>query len=599
MNEAPLPEAAVSDALSCAERHIRRAEWEEAVACCSRAADADEAAAVHAVELLAVIAWHHGDLPRAAQLFQSIVDRPEAGPDVAEALGVIHSQLGRLQDALFYGKLAMVRPPDRRLLDLLGPTFPGFAEAFMAIRERPLIAKAKAAATAGDHETAVILYKQHLSQEGDDPEALSGLADALIAAAKAQAALGALRSLRLLAPEDASVVSRIGTSLTLVGNHAAARATHGFAVAMAPDDLAVHAARLRSLQFDPTAASFFASAAADLCAQLPEAAPATPRRSTQGPLRVGYLCRGLDRDDLDLVASVTAGHSRAVALFGYGSGSLDQARNVPLRGPLRNWRDLDGVDPYTAARIITGDDLDALIIANGLADPEYLPLAALRPAPVQLAWLNAPSGLNLPGVDAHLAERLPHGAKAFRPVQRERPPRSDGPFAFGADANLAAINPEVAACWGRLLMAVPNSVLVLRDHDFTTPENSRHLIDLLGNFGIAHRIEIVSETNRTRFLASVDTVLMPFPIGRAEIVAEALAGGSPVVALHGSEAAALLDGAGLSQTMVAGDVADYLAKAQAWVADAASFRYDPTGPAFDPAGLGAAIEACIIDLARA
>ncbi len=599
MNDALSPETALGDALSCAERHIRNGEWEEAIPCCAVAAGGDEAVVVHAVELLAVIAWHHGDLPRAAQLFQSVVDHPEAGPDVAEALGVIHSQLGRLQDALFYGKLAMVRPPDRRLLDLLGPSFPGFAEAFLTIRERPLVAKAKAAATAGDHETAAILYKQHLSQEADDPEALSGLADALIATGKAQAALGALRSLRLLAPEDASVVSRLGTSLTLIGNHAAARATHGFAVAMTPDDLTAHAARLRSLQFDPTAASSFAAAAADLRAQLPEAAPAKPRRSTDGPLRVGYMCRGLGRDDLDLVASVTAGHSRAVALFGYGSGSLDQARNVPLRGPLRNWRDLDDVDPYTAARIITGDDLDALVIANGLADPEYLPLAALRPAPVQVAWLNVPRGLDLPGIDAHLAERLPHGVKAFRPVRRERPQRGDGPFAFGADADLAAINPEVAACWGRLLMAVPDSVLVLRDHDFTTPENSRHLIDLLGNFGIAHRIEIVSEPNRSRFLASVDTVLTPFPICPAETAAEALAAGSPVVALSGGEAAALLDGAGLSPTMVAADIADYVAKAQALVTAATTFRHEPTGPAFDPAGLGAAIEACIIDMARA
>ena len=81
---------------------------------------------------------------------------------------------------------------------------------------------------------------------------------------------------------------------------------------------------------------------------------------------------------------------------------------------------------------------------------------------------------------------------------------------FAADVLLAELNIPTVAAWAEILHTTPNAMLLLRDHDLRTEENVSQLIELFGNYGIAHRIEIVTVEGEGDLFKMADVGLVPF-----------------------------------------------------------------------------------------
>lgn len=589
-------EAAQADAglLDAVRAKIGEGDYEAALDLCHQAGRVPETA-TDALTLIAVIAYHVKAYGRAASLLEQAYSRPDCSSDVPEILAVIYALSGQLDKALFYGKLSAVVEPDHRIRPALGDDFPDFATVFLNIQSEPLLQRGQSLLRQGAVSDAIDVLEQHLSMRPTDEAAMDAVTEAYLRAGQPAAAVDLLRGLRAKAPDNAEFASRLGRALTLVGALAEGDACHADACALAaPGDMAPAAMRLRDLAFHGAgAAASGAAAVAELGRAAREAvaqygADDLPPPPAAGPTRVGFLCAGADPADLAVAVQALARRdAERIHTIGYGVGSLAATQNAPLRDAFDEWHDLAELDAFTVCAIVRGDGVHVLVDLAGLEGP-FLPVLALRAAPVQVAWFGHVPGPAVPGVDLRLtgpggddagAGAAPAWPLPVFPYLVAAPAGGDGEAApqdgvtFAADATLAQINPALAAHWARILRQVPDSTLILRDHDFRRQRNTQRLIDLFGTFAVAHRIDVVAAESADHFFRQGDVALLPFPNASLASAAAALQAGVPVVALHqpetlACEAARLLAAHGLDSRLLAEDAAAYVQAAVAVGRDA-------------------------------
>jgi len=147
------------------------------------------------------------------------------------------------------------------------------------------------------------------------------------------------------------------------------------------------------------------------------------------------------------------------------------------------WRDITGMSDDRVAQLIMEDRIDILIdLAMHLSD-NALPILALKPAPIQIAFAAYPGStgldamnyrltdpqLDTPGkTDGDYSERSIYLAETFWCYESpEAPPItelaaiSNGYITFGCLCEFCKINPPLMALWANVLNQTPNSRLLL------------------------------------------------------------------------------------------------------------------------------------------
>lgn len=540
-----------------------------------------EATHVAATGALAAIAFRSGQPAQSLMLLELIKDENAKSSDVPELLAILNCLVGRLNEALYYGKLATIVPPDGTLIKLFGPGLPAFAAAFRSISERPLLRQARTCIDQGAQTEALGQLEQHLELFPNDVAALDLYADTLITTGQTRKAIAILRTVLTLAGPSATLLGRLGHCLTEIGELGDALACHREAVARGPKAIALHTKLLYDWGFHPQAGGADIEAAiakwqAALQANMPKVMRRPPTATVKDTLCVTYLCAGsLDADTKAMLRRIVLAHDRSkVKVLGFGCGSMDNPANIAFRGAFDQWRDISALDELTLAALIRGEGTDVAVNVDGLLGPGHVGVFARNCAPVQLSWLNLGDGIALPGAHGSLATAgLPTGPlllqAAGRTASRED---SDAP-SFGADCTLAELNSEVVRVWSSILHAIPNSTLTLADHGFSASEAVDRLIQRFGNFGVAHRVDVNSGRDPAALFAQVDVALAPFPATRPTPYGIALSMGIPVIAMNSGRAGLLCQALKATEAengmMVAADAAEYLAKAVAFATDPA------------------------------
>ena len=370
--------------------------------------------------------------------------------------------------------------------------------------------------------------------------------------------------------------------------------------AQAPNAIALWGELVRDLAYVPAGRSDAVALTAGWAACVGANAVKSPRPAPTLPgldkLTVAVLCSGTsDPALLEMIGLLLEGWDRKrFTLLGLGNGELQEPHNVILRGVFDRWRNVRDLDVLTLGALIRGEGVALLLDADGLTQPGRAGLFLRKSASVQAAWLHAPVHGPVPGATWHLVS-APAGLPGEVVVPGGRylldmAPFSAGPapsaagaaFAFGADVSLAEVTPDTAALWSAVLAAIPDSMLVLRDRgQFAERECVDGLIELFGNHGVAHRVDVVA-ADQADFCRQVDVMLAPTPHFDLLGLGRSLLAGVPVVALAGGGAAAdlsaALAGSAGHASMVAADVAAYVNLAQAWHDDRdklAGFRVEP------------------------
>lgn len=254
--------------------------------------------------------------------------------------------------------------------------------------------------------------------------------------------------------------------------------------------------------------------------------------------------------------------------------------------------------PQEQAERIRADEIDILIDLGGHRDGgATLPVLALRPAPVQMAGLDAASTTGMPFVDGFLTDELlsPAGTEEFYSEELLHLPHAlcyaaddalrraplaeraaDAPLTFGVMQDFMCINEEVLKVWGRILKKLPKAQLILQDTE-DSPLRVTTIVEMLDGLKLPmKRIFVKPGGAGALDYDSVDVVLDTFPFSGAAEAAEALLHGVPVVTLCGEthtarRSASVLAAAGQTQ-WIASDVRAYEHISCALAEDVAALR---------------------------
>jgi protein O-GlcNAc transferase len=321
--------------------------------------------------------------------------------------------------------------------------------------------------------------------------------------------------------------------------------------------------------------------------------PAFRQRADRRP-RVGYFSNDLRLHPVSVnIVEVIEQHDReAIDLFVYSYGPNDNSHLRQRIAAAAGERFIDAhhMANRALAERIRADGIELLIDLTGFTKDSRTGIMALRPAPVQAAYLGFPGTSGADFIDylicdAHIApiehaagysEKLAHLPVTYQPNDRKRqllppPPRSecnipDDAFVFCCMNNNYKITPEIFGVWCRLLQQVPDSVLWLFDANAQARGNLQAHGQARGV--AAERIIFAPLTSTDKHLArmrNADLFLDTLPYNAHTTGGDVLIAGVPMITCPGETftsrvAGSLLHGAGLPE-LVASSLEEYEATA--------------------------------------
>jgi len=267
-----------------------------------------------------------------------------------------------------------------------------------------------------------------------------------------------------------------------------------------------------------------------------------------------------------------------------------------LRAIAGTWHRTVGLSDEQLADLVRSEGIDILVDLVGHMRGYRLPVFARKPAPVQVTAWGEPTGTGVRAIDylfadpvlVPISERSLLVEKIFDlpnflgywtpealPQPTPLPAHERGHITFGSFNRFAKVLEPVLRAWARILRAVPNSRLVLKDGVFDRDSQRAPILATLATEGIAaERVTVLDKTTRAdHFIAyqELDIALDPFPHGGGMTTLDALWMGVPVVTWPGRTtssrlAAATLTALGLTE-LIAPNLESYIALAVAKASD--------------------------------
>lgn len=313
-----------------------------------------------------------------------------------------------------------------------------------------------------------------------------------------------------LEPDSVPLLVRLASALIDTRQVAEGLSLYRQALTRDPGNIAAHSSLALSSHYLPgDKAALFAihrAAGAVLAAKLPAAAPHANAREPERRLRIGYVSSDLHLHSVAFfLAPVFAGHDAAkVEVFAYSDVAKPDAVTAKLRSMIPNWRDVRELDDAALAERVRADGIDILVDLAGHTAGNRLGVFARRPAPLQVSWLGYPDTTGLKAMDARLTDEIadPDGADAFATEALLRLPQGflcygasdeapdvaplpagmDKPITFGSFNNLPKLSDETLDLWTQVLLAVPESRLLLKARGLDDPAIRQGVV---GRFALA------------------------------------------------------------------------------------------------------------------
>ncbi len=346
--------------------------------------------------------------------------------------------------------------------------------------------------------------------------------------------------------------------------------------------------------------------ASRIMASLPgERTPPAPEWREGERIRIGYLSNDLyDHATAHLAMPLFTEYDRtrfACHVYAYSHHTVD-AYTRRIADGVDRFHDITDLGFDQAAQRIRDDGIHVLIDLKGYTADARLEIPALRPAPVQVAYLGFPGSTGMEAFDymiadrtvvpeehrQHYSERIVFMPDAYQ-VTDGRQPISNLPI-DRSDAGLPSngivfacfnqpykIDARIFSVWMSLLRDVPDSVLWLLDY---TTRSARELRRHADRHGVDGRRLIfagrMAKPEHLRRLQLADIALDTLVYNGHTTTTDCLWAGVPVITLPGRSfasrvAASLLRASGLEE-LIADDLDDYRELAMAIARDPGRLR---------------------------
>ena len=472
----------------------------------------------------------------------------EIRPTMADALnnlGGVYSARMRLNDAANAYEQALKLRPD----------FPS------ALANLGSVARMR-----GKLADAIRLLRRAIQLDPNLPEAYNNLGIALKENGQLDEAVTTYKKCLAIRPAMGDATNNLGNAYKDCGNVRDAVACYGRSLVIGFANPGVHSNLAYTLQFHPgyDDESLFREQRRwnDIYAAPLKHLIATHDndRSPDRKLRIGYVSPYFyHQAESFFVMPLLQNHDRAqVEVHCYASVIRPDEMTRKTQSFSEHWHNVLGVSDRDLAAQIRHDRIDILIdLAMHMAHNRMVAFA-LKPAPVQAAWLAYPGGTGLDAMDYRITDghmdpldkttayyreqsyRLPDCWCCYHPMASALPaaPRGERPICFGSINNPCKNNDATLSLWARVLQSVPDSRFVMQSFSESDRQRIRSIFQ---NAGVApDRVEFVPRKLRLDYLRlydSIDICLDPLPYNGITTTCDALWMGVPVITLVGKTAA--------------------------------------------------------------
>ncbi|MGH7132763.1 MAG: tetratricopeptide repeat protein [Phycisphaerales bacterium] len=325
--------------------------------------------------------------------------------------------------------------------------------------------------------------------------------------------------------------------------------------------------------------------------------PFTNTREPDRALRIGLLSPDLRKHSVAYFLESFLPHidRSRFTIYGYQCRSRD-AMSAKLAAYCADFHTVDTIADAQINTLVRSERIDILIDLAGHSSHTRLSAMVRRCAPVQATYLGYPATTGCrnidyrivdaitdppgPVADSHCTEqlyRLPRCFLCYSPPGAPEPSINGGrPITFASLNNTQKLSPHALAAWGRLLVRIPDSRLVIKTLSASAPEVSGRIRAALADTGAdLARVEIRPYLKDFKAhlasYADIDIALDPWPYNGTTTTCETLWMGVPVVNLRGDNhvsrvGESLLTAVGL-QELVAPDIDSYIDAAARLAAD--------------------------------
>jgi predicted O-linked N-acetylglucosamine transferase (SPINDLY family) len=256
-------------------------------------------------------------------------------------------------------------------------------------------------------------------------------------------------------------------------------------------------------------------------------------------LRVGFVSGDLRDHPVGhfLEGILSSIDSSKIELIAYPTTPEVDVLSERIKPFFSSWKSIYGQNDEVAANLIHADGVHVLLDLSGHTANNRLPVFGFKPSPVQVSWLGyfATTGLNEmdyllgdpyvtpPKDDDQFTEkvwRLPEtrwcSTSPEVDVKVSIPPAlNNGYVTFGCFNNFSKINDNSVALWARVLDAIPNSRLLLKNRQISDQLLREGVIQRFAAEGInSKRIMLEGPEDRQQYFAAynrIDITLDPFP----------------------------------------------------------------------------------------
>lgn len=394
----------------------------------------------------------------------------------------------------------------------------------------------------------------------DNPSAQQAMKQALALqqTGRIDEAEDALRRLLLSHPNEPGVLNNLANVLKDSGRIEESVELCREALALQPGNAEIHSSLCYKLLFHPGCDSAALLQEQRRWSERHGVRPTpTHEKNSTGRLRIGYVSPDFyGHAECFFVIPLLKSHDRErFEIHCYSSVDRPDKATDLIRANADVWHDVRTLDDNKLADKIRKDRIDILVDLTMHMANNRLKVFAQKPAPAQVAWLAYPGGTGLDAIDyrltdpwldpvgesdAHYCEksiRLPATWCCYHPLG-DVPPgakRNPGPVTFGSPNNPCKLNRPTLALWGQVLLAVPDSTLLLLCE---SNRQRKQIARLFADAGInSNRIDFVTRARRGEYLRiydRIDICLDPLIYNGITTTCDAVWMGAPVVTRVGN-----------------------------------------------------------------
>jgi len=523
-----------------------------------------------------------GDHKRALQEFRRTVDLAPQDPQYLTNLGAALQKLERNAEALACFEKALAVEPNyapawmnKGAVLLAEGRFeeavPALeqAGALMPDQQEPRDNLAVALGRCGRRAAAIILLENSLPRN-PTPLTYQTLTRALSMEYRPTEAEKRAREGINRFPDKAALYISLALTLTEQGRIQESLAAYADAESLAQEDRDTSggiAFYLNAVSVPPSEQRAAAEATGRALAAKPVRPGPLPPRNPDRRLRIGYLSPDFRKHSVAyFLHGLLAAHDRQqVEVFCYVANTTRDEMTERLNALADEWRDISHLTDDEAACRIVQDRIDIMVDLAGYTTGHRLGVLARRPAPVQITYLGYPSTTGLSAIDFRFTDaiadppgltdawyterllRLPRVFLAYTPPEAPEvhmlPSLRGQALTFGSFNVIHKLSNQTLDMWAQLLVAVPDSRLLLKTASFSDAEVRDRFHRLFAERGISsERLDLrgfEKETkNHLAVYHDVDIALDTFPYNGTTTTCEALYMGVPVVTLAGETHAA-------------------------------------------------------------